>query len=161
LNAEGDAIGVTFAGLIGGQNLNFAIPIGYIRSLIIDGSMKSLAAINTVLPDDHTKSATATGSYTGIWQSGKFSVSGTATMTIRLSEGVATAEIFLTGGEVTSASLSGTARRTGENIWTVELSSKHPKLSVRGILRDSSFIGDYTYTRFLMLDQGQWLLKKE
>ena len=72
-----------------------------------------------------------------------------------------TAEIFLTGGEVTSALLSGTARRTGANIWTVELVSKRPKLSVRGIFRDNSFVGDYTYTRFLMLDQGQWVLTKE
>ena len=26
---------------------------------------------------------------------------------------------------------------------------------------DNSFVGDYTYTRFLMLDQGQWVLTKE
>ena len=133
LNSEGDVIGVTFAGLVGGQNLNFAIPIGYVRSLIIDGTMKSLVAINTVLPDDQPKFATASGSYTGIWQSGKFSVSGAATMTIKVSDEVAMAEVFLTGGEVTSASLRGAAHRTGENIWTVELSSDHPKLSVRGI----------------------------
>ena len=154
LNEEGDVIGVTLAGLVGGQNLNFAIPIGYIRSLIIDGTMKSLAAINAVITDAQAKAATATGSYAGIWQSGKFSVSGAATMTIRVSDGVATAEVFLTGGEVTSASLGGTARKTGDSIWTVELSCKHPKLFVRGILRDNSFVGDYTYTR-LMLDQGQ------
>ena len=82
-------------------------------------------------------------------------------MTIRVADGVATAEIFLTGGEVTSAYLSGPAHRTGANIWTVELVSKHPKLLVRGIFRDNSFVGDYTYTRFLMLDQGQWILRKE
>jgi hypothetical protein len=63
----------------------------------------------------------------------------------------ANAEIFLIGGEVSSANLDGTARKTGENIWTIELSSKKPKL----------FVGDYTYSRFLMLDHGQWLLKKE
>jgi hypothetical protein len=101
------------------------------------------------------------GSYTGVWQSGKFGVSGAATMTVRLSRSDVTAEIFLTGGEVKSATLMGAANKTGENIWTVELSSKHPRLSVRGIFRNNSFVGDYTYTRFLMLDQGQWILKKE
>jgi S1-C subfamily serine protease len=162
LNMEGEVIGVTFAQLVVGQNLNFAIPIGYVQSLLHDGPTKALTAINGVLPDDRRETeGVPTGSYTGKWQSSKFSVSGAASMTIRVADNVATAEIFLTGGEVTSASLSGPARRTGENIWTVELGSKHPKLLVRGIFRDNSFVGDYTYTRFLMLDQGQWVLTKE
>ena len=55
------------------------------------------------------------------------------------------ADIFLTGGQVTNASLSGTAHRSGENIWTVDMSSKHPNLRVRGIFRGSTFEGDYSY----------------
>ena len=162
LNTNGEVIGVTFAQLVGGQNLNFAIPAAYIRPLLADGSTKSLAETNSLPRDDRTKPEPApTGSYTGAWQSSKFSVSGAATMTIRIADDIATADIFLTGGEVRSATLSGSAHRTGENIWTVELSSKHPRLSVRGIFRNDSFVGDYTYTRFLMLDQGQWVLKKE
>lgn len=162
VNTTGEVIGVTFAQLVGGQNLNFAIPAEWIQPLLNDGPTKSLAAINAPPPDDHSKAETApTGSYTGAWQSNKFAVSGAATMTIRVADDAATAEIFLTGGEVRSATLSGTATKTGENIWTVELSSKHPKLSVRGIFRDRSFVGDYTYSRFTMLDQGQWILKKE
>jgi hypothetical protein len=82
-------------------------------------------------------------------------------MTIRIAGGLAIAEIFLTGGEVKSATLSGAGTRTGENIWTPELASKHPKLSVRGIFRNDSFVGDYTYSRFALLDHGQWILKKE
>lgn len=162
LNMDGEVIGVTFAQLVEGQNLNFAIPVDYIQSLFHDGSITSLAEINSARPNErHGPEIVPTGSYTGMWQSGKFSVSGAATMTIRMTDGMATAQIFLTGGEVTSAVLSGPAHRTGVNIWTVELVSKHPKLLVRGIFRDNSFVGDYTYTRFLMLDQGQWLLKKE
>lgn len=162
VNSNGDVKGVTFAQLVGGQNLNFAIPIAYVRPLLTDGPTKSLAAINAPAPDDHPKAETLpSGSYTGMWQSSRFAVSGAAQLTIRIAEGTANAEIFLTGGEVTSADLSGTAHRTGENIWTVQLSSKKPKLSVRGIFRGNSFVGDYTYTRFLMLDQGQWILKKE
>lgn len=162
LNMDGEVVGVTFAQLVGGQNLNFAVPIDYIRSLLNDGPIRSLAAINAILPDERGETERApTGSYTGKWQSSKFSVSGAATMTITVAGGETTAEIFLTGGEVTSALLSGTARRTGTNIWTVELVSKRPKLSVRGIFRDNSFVGDYTYTRFLMFDQGQWVLTKE
>jgi hypothetical protein len=162
LDMAGDVIGVTFAQLVGGQNLNFAIPITYVRPLLQGSPMKSVADVNLSASDDRPKPETApTGSYTGMWESGKFSVSGAASMTIRITGNVASAEIFLTGGEVTSATLSGVANRTGENIWTVELSSKHPKLSVRGIFRSNSFVGDYTYTRFLMFDQGRWVLKKE
>jgi len=163
VNSNGDVIGVTFAQLIGGQNLNFAVPIAYLRSLSTEGPIRTLATINAPAPDDHPKAeeSAPSGSYTGVWQSRKFSVSGAAQMTIRMAEGTANAQIFLTGGEVSSAILSGYAHRTGENIWTVQLSSKKPRLSVRGIFRGTSFVGDYTYTRFLTFDRGQWLLKKE
>jgi serine protease Do len=163
VNSGGDVIGVTFAQLVGGQNLNFAIPIAYLRSLPTEEPMESLAAINAGTSDNNLKAEeiAPAGSYTGVWQSSKFSVSGAAQMTIRIADGSASAEIFLTGGQVTSASLSGTAHRTGENIWTIEMSSKKPKLFVRGIFRGSSFVGDYSYTRFTTFDRGQWLLKKE
>jgi len=163
VDSSGEVIGVTFAQLVGGQNLNFAIPIDYVRSLVTEGPTKSLVTLNAPSPVDHPKAEenAPTGSYTGGWQSSQFAVSGAAQMTITIAEGTANAQIFLTGGEVTSANLNGTAHRSGENIWTVELSSKKPRLSVRGIFRGNSFVGDYTYSRFLMLDQGQWLLKKE
>jgi hypothetical protein len=163
VNSSGDVIGVTFAQLVGGQNLNFAIPIAYLRSLLTDEPMKSLATINAGASDNNLKAEeiALAGSYTGHWQSSKFSVSGAAQMTIRIAGGIASAEIFLTGGEVTSANLDGTAHRTGENIWTVEMSCKKPKLFVRGIFRSNSFVGDYTYSRFMTFDRGQWLLKKE
>lgn len=142
LNSNGDVIGVTFAQLVGGQNLNFAIPIAYLRSLLKDGPTKSLATLNAAAPGDRPKSEASarSGSYTGLWQSSKFSVSGAAQLTIRIAEGTANAEIFLTGGEVRSANLDGTARKTGENIWTVELSSRKPKLFVRGIFRGNTLI---------------------
>ncbi len=162
MNSNGEVIGVTFAQLVGGQNLNFAIPIAYVQPLFVDGPTKSFAEINKSSPVDHATSDVApTGSYTGVWQSSEFSVSGAASMTIRIADKEATAEIFLTGGEVRSASLSGSAHKTGENIWTVELSSQRPRLSVRGIFRGNTFVGDYTYSRFPMRDRGQWVLKKE
>lgn len=163
VNSSGDVVGVTFAQLVGGENLNFAIPISYLRSLHTDESMKSLTAINAEAADNNVKAEeiAPAGSYTGVWQSNKFSVSGAAQMTIRIADGTASAEIFLTGGEVTSAHLDGTAHRTGEDIWTIELGSKKPKLLVRGIFRGNSFVGDYSYSRFMMFDRGQWLLKKE
>ena len=162
LDSHGDAIGVTFAQLVGGQNLNFAIPISCVRLLNTEVPLKSLAAISSSA-DENAKiqESVPTGSYTGGWQSGTSSVSGAAQMTITVTEGAATAQIFLTGGEVRSASLAGTAHKTGESIWTVELHSGKPKLYVRGIIRGNSFVGDYTYTRFLLLDKGQWILKKE
>ena len=165
LSTLGEVIGVTFAQLREGQNLNFAVPIDYAGPLLsTDAPLKSLTESRPSEPPDPTSSDTEiapTGSYTGVWRSDRFAVSGGATITIRIANGAATADIFLTGGEVRSASLSGSAQRTGHNIWTIELGSKHPKLSVRGIFRDNSFVGDYTYTRFLMFDQGQWILKKE
>jgi hypothetical protein len=163
VNSNGEVVGVTFAQLVDGQNLNFAIPIAYVRSLLIDGPAKSLATVNSPAPGDHSKAEenAPTGSYTGVWKSGRFAVSGAAQLTIKIVEGTAHAEIFLTGGEVTSANLNGTAHKTGENIWTIELSSKKPRLSVRGIFHGNSFVGDYSYSSFLMLDHGQWVLKKE
>jgi len=165
LNSRGQAIGVTFAQLIGGQNLNFAIPATYVRAMLADSAIKPLASVNTASIDERPKidKDGASGSYTGVWQSSRFGVTGAASLNITISNdsGFTNAEIFLTGGEVTSAILTGFAHRTGKNIWTVDLSSKKPKLHVRGIVRGGSFVGDYTYNRFLMLDQGQWLLKKE
>jgi hypothetical protein len=163
VNSDGDVVGVTFAQLVGGQNLNFAVPIAYVQPLLTEGSIRPLASLIVPLPDEHPKAedVAPTGSYTGVWQSSRFSVSGAAQMTIRIAGDTADADIFLTGGEVTSANLTGIANRTGENIWTVELSSKKPKLHVRGIFRGNSFVGDYSYTHFLMFDQGQWVLKKE
>ena len=163
VNSNSDVIGVTFAQMVGGQNLNFAIPIAYVRSLLTEGELKSLVSVNIPIRDDHLKieEIAPTGSYTGVWQSSQYGVSGAAQMTINIQEGIARADIFLTGGEVTSATLSGTAHRNGENIWTMDLASKKPKLRVWGIFRGNSFVGDYTYARFLMFDQGQWVLKKE
>ena len=165
MNTSGEVIGVTFAQLREGQNLNFAVPIDYAGVLLsTDAPLKSLTESRTCDPSEPISpdpEVAPTGSYTGVWQSSRFAVSGAATITITFASGTATADIFLTGGEVRSASLVGPAQRTGHNIWTVELNSKHPKLSVRGIFRNNSFVGDYTYTRFLMLDQGQWILKKE
>jgi S1-C subfamily serine protease len=165
LNSRGQAIGVTFAQLVGGQNLNFAIPATYVRAMLGDSAIKPLTSVNTASVDERPRSDKdgPGGSYTGVWKSGRFGVTGAASLKITISSdsGSTNAEIFLTGGEVKSAILTGFAHRTGENIWTVDLSSKKPKLHVRGIFRGGSFVGDYTYTRFLMLDQGQWLLKKE
>ncbi len=165
LNTSGEVIGVTFAQLREGQNLNFAVPIDYASPLILtNGPLKSLAESRTSAASELTSpdpEVAPAGSYTGVWRSTRFAVSGAATITITIANGTATADIFLTGGEVKSARLSGSAQRTGRNIWTVELSSKRPRLSVRGIFRDNSFVGDYTYARFVMVDQGQWVLKKE
>ena len=133
------------------------------NAVALEGELKSLVSVNIPIRDDHLKieEIAPTGSYTGVWQSSQYGVSGAAQMTINIQEGIARADIFLTGGEVTSATLSGTAHRNGENIWTMDLASKKPKLRVRGIFRGNSFVGDYTYARFLMFDQGQWVLKKE
>ena len=37
------------------------------------------------------------------------------------------------------------------------LNSSGPRLPARGIFRGHSFVGDYTYSRCLMLDRGQWI----
>lgn len=162
LNSSGEVIGVTFAQLADGQNLNFAVPSAYVRPLLAGGPTKPLGDVANGSHESKASGETSlAGSYTGVWQSSKFAVSGAAAMTVRVEGNVVTAEIFLTGGEVTSATLTGVATKTGENIWTTQLTSKRPKLSVRGIFRSGAFVGDYTYSRFLMDDRGQWVLKKE
>jgi S1-C subfamily serine protease len=161
LNLRGEVIGVSFAQITDGQNLNFAIPVSYLRPLLKDGPITPLGAISVVTAQPkETPEPTIVGSYTGVWQSTKFPVSGAATMKVALNGSAMTASIFLTGGEITSATLTGNASKTGDDTWTVELSSKRPKLSVRGIFRGGTFVGDYRYTNFLTVDQGQWVLKR-
>ena len=133
----------------------------YVRELIRNGSLKSLREIAGNQGNKTNNEAGLVGTYTGVWQSQAFAVSGAATMTIRMDGNAVTASIFLTGGEVTSATLTGTAAKSGENVWTAELYSKRPKLYVRAIFRNGTFVGDYRYSRFLMDDRGQWVLKKE
>jgi S1-C subfamily serine protease len=162
LSANGDAIGVTFAQLTEGQNLNFAIPVSYVQPLLTDGPTKLLSEVGGATHDNKPGTeAGLAGSYTGVWQSSRFSVSGAAVMTIRMDGNTVTADIFLTGGEITSATLTGIATKSGENIWTAQLMSKKPKLFVRAVFRGGAFVGDYTYSRFLMDDRGQWVLRKE
>ena len=106
-----DVIGVTFAELVGGQNLNFAVPINYATALLADAPIKPLAVVNSTAPTSNAASeltsipeqSSPTGSYTRTWQSARYRVSGAATLTIRIakSTGFTDAEIFLTGGEVT------------------------------------------------------------
>jgi hypothetical protein len=160
LNMDGDVVGVTFAQLAGGQNLNFAIPVTYVRPLLTDGPIHPLQDFRDKEEPLHSD-ANLSGSYTGVWQSNQFSVSGAATMTIRVDGLAVTAQVFLTGGEITTATLTGSATKAGENIWTAQLTSKKPRLSVRAIFRGNTFVGDYTYSHFLMVDHGQWLLKRE
>ena len=70
------------------------------------------------------------------------------------------AEVFVSGADITYATLRGTARRIDENIWAVELSSNKPKLRVRGTLHGNSFWGEYAYSRFLKRDRGRLELVK-
>ena len=70
------------------------------------------------------------------------------------------AEIFLTDGEISSEILTGFANDLGNNVWTVTLRASRAKLSVKGIFRGNSFVGDYAYRRFLMADRGRWVVSK-
>ena len=48
LDMNCDGIGVTFAQHTGGQNLNFAIPVDYVRSLFGKGQLQLLAEIAAI-----------------------------------------------------------------------------------------------------------------
>jgi hypothetical protein len=69
-------------------------------------------------------------------------------MTITMVGNTVTAEIFLTGSEITRETLTGIATHTGEDVWTVELKARRSKLAVRGVFRGGTFVGDYSYHRF-------------
>lgn len=162
LNMNSEVIGVTFAQLKDGQNLNFAIPVDYARPLLVDGPIRPFPQVsNKTAESTPPLEPSLSGTYTGVWQSSRFNVSGAAEMTVRLNGVSVTADIFLTGGELTSETLTGLAIKSGENVWTVQLKASHAKLSVRGVFKNGTFVGDYRYSHFLTFDQGQWILKRE
>ncbi len=88
-----------------GQNLNFAIPAAYVGPLPSDGPVKLLSEISSTAQENKPSAVDIglVGSYTGVWQSGRFSVSGAAAMTVRVDGNAVAAEIFLTGnGSITN-----------------------------------------------------------
>lgn len=146
-----------------GQNINFAIPINSLLPLLRNAVPKPLSAMAT--SDSPSRTApkplsAIEGTYTGVWESTKFAASGAAAMTVSIEAGTVRAEIFLTGGQVSKATLVGTASQLDQNVWTVELKAEKLSLTAKGIFRSGSFVGDYRYRRALMVDRGQWILRK-
>ena len=163
VDLSGDAIGVTFAQISGGQNMNLAIPTAYLTPLLARDSLESISDVNETSKQARVgTSEDVTGTYTGVWRSGKFDASGAAAMTVTVKGGKVIASIFLTGSQnITRVTLSGDLQKMGETVWTVDLKASRPKLSAKGVFRNRTFVGDYNYSRFRLSDHGQWILNKE
>ncbi len=157
LNANGEVIAITTARITGGQNLNFGVPIRYAMPLLVDGPVTPLGqSVSGSL-------AYLAGTYLGIWQSNR-GVSGAAAMSVTVEGDTVQAKVALTGSPVgyKGDSIRITVTKFAGNIWTVEFKGEHSALSGTGIFsEDGTFVGDYRYRKLLMVDRGQWILKKE
>lgn len=164
VNSNGDVIGVPFVQLVAGQNLNFAVPITYAEPLLTSSSVRPLAEVthsSTSVPKSGSRvGESIAGTYTGVWQSGRFAASGAATMHVTIKGTTITADIFITGSKISSETLTGNTQTAGDGVWTAELRAARTKLSVKGIFRNGTFIGDYSYHAFLVRDHGRWIMQK-
>ena len=186
LNAKGEVIGIPFVQMVGGQNLNFAIPISYVSPMIVDapvmpfpGTLAAVAKKRVPGRERSPREATETpeadqspsiakvsvhqlselnGTYTGLWQSTVFSASGAAIMTVSTQGNTVRAEIALTGGNVTRDALTGEASEVGGG-WSVKFRNANGDLYATGIFKNGAFEGDYDYVP--ASDHGRWGLKKD
>lgn len=158
LNLKGEVIGVTFLQLVGGQNLNFAVPVSYVIPLLANDTLKPLAVVTSARLDD------IQGTYVGIWQSNQ-GASGAAAMTVEVEGEAIRAKVVVIGSPVgyKGDTLEMKVTAFGGSVWTVEFKGEHSALSGTGIFQDGRFVGDYRYRRLLkgVRDRGQWILKKE
>jgi S1-C subfamily serine protease len=182
LNSKGEVIGVPFVQMIGGQNLNFAIPIALASPLIVDAPAqpfpsaptavsarktqpkrtspppavtdKSPERVNTA----HLDTSELNGTYSGAWQSIMYAASGAAVMTVTTQGKMVRAEIALTGGQVTRDTLTGEVSEVGGG-WSVTLKNSSGNLYATGIFKKGVFEGDYDYVS--ASDHGRWGLKKD
>jgi S1-C subfamily serine protease len=180
LNSKGEVVGVPYVQMVSGQNLNFAVPVAYVLPLITDSPAKPFPGVPqpvaakkpapkrplqppTGQPPPIVKTAALdpselNGTYTGVWQSTVYAVSGAAVMTISTQGKTVHAEIALTGGQVTRDTMTGEVSEVGGG-WSVTLRNAAGNLYTTGIFKKGVFEGDYDYVS--ASDHGRWGLKKD
>lgn len=169
LNLAGEVIGVPFLQRVGGQNLNFAVPIKYVIPLLDSTSLTPLTEMSATSNPKQTEFgstlADLAGTYLGVWQSSTYPGSGAAVMTVSVAGETVSARVILTGSPIgyKGDTLRMKATKLGSNIWTVEFKGEHSALSGTGIFKEGQFLGDYRYRRVrrFVRDYGQWILKKQ
>jgi len=167
LSMRGEVIGITSFGVISGQNLNFAIPIKYARSLIASTQIKKLSQLDLRSSKNKAEQGIAqlAGTYVGLWQS-KLSGSGALVLTVEVVGKVIRANVVITGspsGYKGDSLIVSNARDMGEGIWSADLKAEHSKLEASGIFKPDSFVGDFSY-RFSTVrrpDRGKWIVNKQ
>lgn len=90
LNSKGEVIGVSVATFRGGQNLNFAIPSGYLKALLSKsasvkplGEVKPAKAQRSILSDLGGRSAEGVVGGTFAWENELYEMNGDYTITLR------------------------------------------------------------------------------
>jgi S1-C subfamily serine protease len=167
LNMQGEAIGIVSFGFVEGQNLNFAIPVEYARSLISNESVRTLVE----LPSDRTNSESTgavtrlVGTYVGRWKS-RLNGSGVLVLTVRVDSGVLHANALITGsssGYKGDSMAASKLKDMGDGVWAVELKGEHSNLDATGIFTPGSFVGDFRHhvNGNRPPDHGRWVVTRQ
>lgn len=166
LNMQGEVIGVTSFGEVTGQNLNFVIPISYVKPLLEADQVKPLTQLGASAPrvDGKDGLARLAGTYVGIWQS-RLSGAGALALTVNIDNGVLRANAAITGspsGYKGDSLTASNLRDMGDGVWSVDFTGEHSELTATGIFKPGSFVGDfaYKYSSHRRPDRGQWIVKK-
>jgi S1-C subfamily serine protease len=166
LDENGKLIGLVFASKVGGQNLNVAIPVNYVIPLSSNakGDGKSLKKISTLPMQEVSKPSNANeleGTYTGVWSSDRYPVSGTIVLTItKISEQYKVKAVFTGSEYFNEDELITTFTKIGDDIWKMNYKGKKTKITGTGLFKAGKFVGDYKFRKFIWVDLGKWVLEK-
>ncbi len=166
LDENGKLIGLVFASKIGGQNLNTAIPVNYVIPLSsnakADGqSLKKISTLPTQEVPKPKNTNELEGTYTGVWSSERYAVSGTIVLTISKTGEKYQVKAVFTGSEYFNEDeLMTTFTKIGDDIWKMDYKGKKTKITGTGLFKAGKFVGDYKFRKFIWVDLGKWVLEK-
>jgi S1-C subfamily serine protease len=162
---SGKLLGLVFASRVDGQNINLAIPVNYVAPLVANAKNEGRALKRMPnLESSKYKSGTIddiAGTYTGEWRSDKYSDAyGNVVLTISVVNGQVQAQVVLTGSTLFKQDTL-IARVTPRGAaWQMDYKSKNGKIDGTGLFRGGTFVGDYSFHKFLWFDSGKWRLER-
>jgi S1-C subfamily serine protease len=166
LDESGRVLGLVFASRVDGQNINLAIPIGYVVPLIASAKNEGRALRRMVdLKSSESRSGTVNeiaGTYAGAWTSDKYpDAYGNVALTMSIVNGQVQAQVVLTGSDLFKQdTLITRVIPMGAGVWRMDFKSKNGKIDGIGLFRGGTFVGDYNFHKFLWFDKGKWTLER-
>ena len=165
LDDDGKFIGLAYASIRDGQNLNLAIPSNYVVPLASDakseGARLAKVTDQPVEASSNNSAEEIEGTYTGTWESRDYDADGSLVMRVKVIGDQVEAEISMTGSDyLKNDVVLGKLTSMGAGVWKMDFKTKKSKATGSGIFRSGRFVGDYRYKKLLWVDRGQWVLSK-